>query len=64
MNDDILSISELKVMRSAAGYYLGHSCITADMPEMPQPYDRVSGYYRTAAEAEKELAAGIASELE
>jgi len=40
---------ELKVCRSAAGYYLGYWC--------PQcgPYSRESGYYATSEEAEKDL---------
>jgi hypothetical protein len=50
-----MNISEPKVMQSAAGYYVGASCITEDWPDFPQPYDRYTGYYATAAEAEAVL---------
>jgi hypothetical protein len=39
----------LKVMQSAAGFYLGHGCINCG------PYDRVSDYYPTHEAAEKIL---------
>ena len=39
----------LKVLRSAAGYYIGFSC-----PECG-PYSRESGYYRTKGEADSAL---------
>ena len=50
-----MKISEPKVMQSAAGYYVGASCITDDWPDFPQPYDRYSDYFATAAEAEAHL---------
>lgn len=46
-----MKISELKVMRSAAGYYIGRSCVEDD----GQPYSRESGYYPTKELAEAEL---------
>lgn len=58
MNEDkILSVSEPKVMQSAAGYYIGQSCTveyywndgTTSIAQ--EPYDRLSGYF-----AEKSLA--------
>ena len=48
-------ISEPQVMKSAAGWYVGAACITDDEPGFWQPYDRYSGYYATAAEAEAQL---------
>jgi hypothetical protein len=41
----------LKVLRSAAGYYIGSQCYCG-------PYSRESGYYKTREEAEKDLASG------
>jgi hypothetical protein len=38
-----------KVLRSAAGYYLGHFCPRCG------PYDRTSGYFPTAEAAQREL---------
>jgi hypothetical protein len=40
---------KIKVCRSAAGYYVGFFCDTCG------PYSRESGYYATAAEAQKDL---------
>jgi len=54
------TISELKVMRSAAGWYIGRSSTEDDSTDfsMPlsMPYSRESGYYATEDEAEKVLA--------
>lgn len=53
-------ISETKVLRSAAGYYIGHEYL-----ETPEdlgaefsywaPYDRISGYYASHTQAEIDL---------
>jgi len=42
------NISELKVLRSAAGYYIGRT-------QDGMPYSRVSTYFRTSEEAEELL---------
>ncbi len=44
-----------KVMRSAAGYYIGFSCQTKDMSGYDQPYSRESDYFATTEEAQKYL---------
>jgi hypothetical protein len=62
MNDDkILSVSEPKVMQSAAGYYIGLDCEveyywsdgTTSIGK--EPYDRLSGYFAEKALAEAYL---------
>lgn len=45
-------ISELKVLQSNAGYYIGRT-ITDEYGE--QPYSRESGYYRNKETAESAL---------
>lgn len=50
-----MKVSELKVMKSAAGYYIGRSCVESGFP-FEQPYSRESGYYRTHEEAAGDLA--------
>ena len=56
-SEEILSMSGPKVMQSAAGYYVGESCVTKYTYEdgqtmtIEEPWDRYSGYF-----AEKELA--------
>ena len=40
------NISELKVLKSAAGYYIGHT-------ENGMPYSRESEYFRDRIDAEK-----------
>jgi len=50
-----MEISALKVMKSAAGYYIGRSCTDDDMPGFEEPYSRESGYYPTEAAAAAEL---------
>lgn len=54
-------VSEIQVMHSAAGYYLGRSCIAKDEPDMPfeQPYSRESGYYRSEEAAKEALKEGF-----
>lgn len=42
------NISELQVLKSAAGYYIGRT-------QDGMPYDRISTYFRTAKEAEELL---------
>lgn len=49
-----MQISELKVMKSAAGYYIGRSCVEDGLP-FEQPYSRESGYYPTKEAAEGDL---------
>jgi len=46
-------ISQLKVLKSNAGYYIGRMC--QDEDGCMQPYSRESGYYRTREEAEHDL---------
>tara|TARA_B100001093_G_C26532883_1_gene886754 strand:+ start:493 stop:690 length:198 start_codon:yes stop_codon:yes gene_type:complete len=54
MSDEILSVSEPKVMQSAAGYYVGQSCEVkytwedGETHVQSEPYDRLSGYFSTA----------------
>lgn len=45
-------ISELKVLRSNAGFYLGR---TMEDDGFDMPYDRQSGYFKTEAEAQQAL---------
>ena len=45
--------SDLKVMKSAAGYYVGTVYINDD--GFVEPGSRESGYFKTREEAEKEL---------
>ena len=48
-----MKISDLKVMKSAAGYYIGRSCSDEDGFEVP--YSRESEYFRKEVEAQAEL---------
>ena len=50
-----MTISELKVLKSAAGYYVGRSCTEDDEPGFPMPYSRESGYFPTREAAEGHL---------
>ena len=50
-----MGISNLKVMRSAAGFYIGRSCTDDDMPGCEIPYSLESGYYPTEAAATADL---------
>jgi hypothetical protein len=43
-------ISEVKVLKSAAGYYIGYLYYDEDMKGW-FPYDRLSGYYVTKEDA-------------
>ena len=47
-------ISELKILRSAAGYYIGRTCKEDGLP-FEEPYSRESGYYPTEKAAENDL---------
>lgn len=38
-------VSELKVMESEAGFYLGRSYHESDSPELEMPYNRDTSYY-------------------
>lgn len=52
----VIEISEYKVMESAAGFYVGRSCLTAyDGDIIPEPYDRASDYFETYEAAESYL---------
>lgn len=53
MSKDIGKISELKIMRSAAGYYLGHEYWDLEL-EAWLPYSRDSIYYKTRDELERD----------
>ena len=46
-------ISEYKVLKSAAGYYIGRLCHEGD--GLWIPYDRATGYYRSEFEANEIL---------
>jgi hypothetical protein len=48
------SVSELKVCRSAAGWYVGRECTDNDTGEV-MPYSRLSEYYDTKDEADRKL---------
>ena len=48
-------ISHLKIMKSAAGYYIGRDCYAEDEPLLLMPFDRDSNYFKTAEAAQKEL---------
>lgn len=49
-------ISEYRILKSAAGYYIGQGYREADWDGMYWlPYDRYSGYYRTADDAKSGL---------
>tara|TARA_B100000902_G_scaffold299863_1_gene287385 strand:- start:51 stop:251 length:201 start_codon:yes stop_codon:yes gene_type:complete len=51
MNEELLSISKPKVMQSAAGYYIGESCMVeytwedGEKQIIEEPYDRYTGYF-------------------
>ena len=48
------TISEIKILKSAAGYYIGYLYFDTDM-RVWLPYDRLSNYYKTKEDASKEL---------
>ncbi len=47
-------ISEVKVLKSAAGYYIGYLYFDTEM-RVWLPYDRLSGYYATKEDAAQDL---------
>ena len=58
IDTEIISILELKVMRSGAGWYAGHFCLVKDMETgdiWEEPYDRQSHYVGSEEEAKKLL---------
>lgn len=58
MND----VSEVKVMKSAAGYYLGRGYNDMGSTGHPFPYSRESNYYPTEAIAQIDLDAILEEE--
>lgn len=48
------TISETKVLRSNAGYYIGHEYQDREFDAW-MPYDRISGYYASSEAAETDL---------
>ncbi len=52
-------VSDLKVMRSAAGHYIGRSCVDPEMGGGAMPYSRESGYFGSYEDAEVQLAEGF-----
>jgi hypothetical protein len=48
-------LSETKVLKSNAGYYIGHEYQDRDFENAYLPYDRISGYYATRPAAEMDL---------
>lgn len=56
-------ISDLKVMRSAAGWYIGRDYYDPDepwtSPDRPCPYSRESGYFASEEEAKTALRDGF-----
>jgi len=54
MEDTIGTISEHKVMRSAAGHYIGQSYFDTEIG-CDCPYDRHSGYYSSHEAAQTAL---------
>lgn len=59
MEDKLISVHGPKVMKSAAGYYIGHDCLVeytfedGKVMTGPEPYNRLTTYYKSAEEAEK-----------
>lgn len=47
-----LYVSELKVMQSNAGFYIGRDCFEGIEPEWKQPYSRESQYFATQSQAD------------
>lgn len=68
-NEDLsrgtLKISNLMVLKSAAGYYIGRVCLETDKTSddylggMQEPYSRESEYYPTMTEANFNLNEGF-----
>ena len=61
MEFTIVKIHPMEVLQSAAGYYVGTLCTTQatengkDLGTFKEPYDRMSGYFKTKEAAQKEL---------
>ena len=53
MNENSKKISDLKVMKSAAGYYLGREITEED--RIPMPIIEKSDYFKHVRDAEKAL---------
>ena len=55
-SEEILSMSGPKVMQSAAGFYIGETCVTkytyedGETMTIEEPWDRYTSYYATADE--------------
>jgi hypothetical protein len=49
---DGMPVSELHVMQSGAGYYIGRSCLDPDCGGMEVPFSRESGYMTKTAAVE------------
>jgi hypothetical protein len=49
-------VGELKVLESAAGFYIGR--LYHETEDDSEPYDRASGYYRDKESAEMDLING------
>lgn len=47
MSEEVFEISELKILKSAAGYYIGR---TYKDEGMDFPYSRESGYFKSEAD--------------
>lgn len=53
-----MKISNLMVLESAAGFYIGRTC-ESGKDSFPMPYSRESGYYKSKEEAAKALVTGF-----
>ena len=55
---EIKSVSDFKIMKSPAGYYIGKDCQVVYGDEtITEPYDRFTDYYPTKKPLEKMLKA-------
>lgn len=61
LSDESCWVSELMVMRSNAGYYIGRACLDKRDDEYPfeEPYSRESGYFKSEEAAQDALAKGF-----
>ena len=48
-------VSDLQILNSAAGWYIGRSYLDTEFGENEWPYSRESGYYASKEEAENAL---------
>ncbi len=56
MTNSHLNITDYKVMRSNAGWFVGRGCFPySSLPDFELPYDRLSGYFGSASEAQEWL---------